>query len=442
MPTVKSKPEKSGKYRGAYITRFKKQKWITGTRSKTEPYRIACKLEDKERAIQLGYLEAPEPEQINGKRKFAEVLTEYVEWGKIQGGRGGRPWSPVHTRQVLSRLHYWGDSIPLTILEDFAGIQGLVEKQLRSLKVEGSSGKPLCAKTLNEFSGALKAFCQWCTDRSYLKQNPLEHLRRLHGKKTKIRRALTLDECRSLIQSIPFERRLLYLLALTTGLRINEIRNLSVDDVDWDNCELLLREEWTKNRKNGRQPLPKAIVPLLRKYCSSGIALRTYKETHKKYRGKNGYPKNPLLYVPSQGWRDLKKDLTAIGIPIITDEGEVDFHALRVTFTTLILDCGANPKEAQDLCRHAGTSLTMKVYARSRPERLHEIVEELSIKLFEPKADKAHSKHFANNQPMAITHNPMAPKEIEQNSSHSLGLSDSLRPLQISEASILPLSGV
>ena len=35
MATVKNKPEKSGKYRGAFINRFGKQDWITGTRSKT-----------------------------------------------------------------------------------------------------------------------------------------------------------------------------------------------------------------------------------------------------------------------------------------------------------------------------------------------------------------------------------------------------------------------
>ena len=35
----------------------------------------------------------------------------------------------------------------------------------------------------------------------------------------------------------------------------------------------------------------------------------------------------------------------------MTDEGKLDFHALRTTFTTLVLESGATVKEMQTLCR-------------------------------------------------------------------------------------------
>jgi len=43
---------------------------------------------------------------------------------------------------------------------------------------------------------------------------------------------------------------------LYTGLRLNEIRSLTVTDLDVENPGLRLDGAWTKNRKFGFQPLP------------------------------------------------------------------------------------------------------------------------------------------------------------------------------------------
>jgi integrase len=94
-----------------------------------------------------------------------------------------------------------------------------------------------------------------------------------------------------------------------------------------------------------------------------------------------------LLHVPSHPARDLGKDLTAAGIPKWTPEGKTDFHAFRATYTTLVLEAGANAKEAQALARHSTPALTMDLYARARPHRLHAIVEAASSRVF------GHSDH-------------------------------------------------
>jgi len=59
----------------------------------------------------------------------------------------------------------------------------------------------------------------------------------------------------------------------------------------------------------------------------------------------------------------------------------VDFHSLRNAFTTLVIDSGANVKEAQSLLRHSTPELTMNVYARARPERLVELADRVGERL-------------------------------------------------------------
>src|SRR5581483_11526269 len=102
----------------------------------------------------------------------------------------------------------------------------------------------------------------------------------------------------------------------------------------------------TKSRKGGFQPLPMWLVAKL-----AGIA-------------KNKAPNDLLLHVTKHPHRPFDADLKRAGIPKWAPGGKLDFHALRVAYTTMIFEAGANPKEAQKLARHSTAELTMKIYAR------------------------------------------------------------------------------
>ena len=77
-----------------------------------------------------------------------------------------------------------------------------------------------------------------------------------------------------------------------------------------------------------------------------------------------------MLYVPSHTARDLHEDLQRAGIAKQNDEGKIDFHALRTAFATVVVESGANPKEAQTLLRHSDPRITMNMYAKARPHQL------------------------------------------------------------------------
>jgi len=218
---------------------------------------------------------------------------------------------------------------------------------------------------------ALCSFCNWCVIRGYLSENPLAGLSKVDITPRQEYRALTLDETYRLLRVAPEHLRLLYIIAITTGLRANELRSLTRRNLATKNNGLLLDPAWTKNRKPKLQPLPQRLVKQLESFCSSGSVQSLYQRFFRKF----NCPEDALLYVPSHPARELDKDLKAAGIPKHTAEGKVAFHALRTSFVTLAYEAGATHKEAQELPRHSTLELTANTYGRARNERLAKVTE-------------------------------------------------------------------
>ena len=327
-----------------------KRQWKTGTASKAKTLTMAQRLEDEHRQIRLGY--RPPPRRAARKFPFDEIKTEYLDWGGSQGGRSGKPWGDTHARMRTTFLAWWKERLGLEMLSDLKGSLPRVEKALREIQAAGLAGK-----TLQNYADSLVCFCNWCGSRGYLDESPLKGLARFDTTPKTKRRAATADEIRGLLEACSPKRRDAYEVALASGLRAGELRSLRARHVCVERSGLYLEASWTKNRKSGFQPLPAALVAWLAES------------------GKSKGPDEPLLYVSSHPARDLERDLKAAGIPKWTPEGKIDFHALRVAYTTLILEAGATVKEAQVLARHSTPGLTMNTYARTRMDRLHELAD-------------------------------------------------------------------
>ena len=94
MAGTRKKPNKTGKFQAWYLDMNGHRVFFTGTHDRRETLRIAERLEDEHRQIRLGYREPPKSASKYKARPFTEVKEEYLAWGKAQGGRNGRPWSP------------------------------------------------------------------------------------------------------------------------------------------------------------------------------------------------------------------------------------------------------------------------------------------------------------------------------------------------------------
>ena len=96
--------------------------------------------------------------------------------------------------------------------------------------------------------------------RGFLSEDPLNGLAPFDTTPMTIRRAMPLEEIDALLRAAPESRRLLYETAIVSGLRANELRNLTINHLDDEPCGLRLDATWTKNRKPGFQPLPRALM--------------------------------------------------------------------------------------------------------------------------------------------------------------------------------------
>jgi len=376
MAGVRKKPTKGGLWQAWFTDAAGKKRFFTVS-SRGEARRMAEKLEAEHRQIRLGYRPAPSSADKNGKRLFCEVIEEYLAWGAAQGGRGGRGWAPVHAHNRRADLLWWQEQLGLTTLADLESILPRAEKALRSLLNAGKTGKTAYLK-----AQALRAFGEWCKQRGYLNFQPLEGLAPFDTTPKTRRRALSAEEITRFLSTCTPSLRLLYETASLSGLRAGELRALTLDHLDTERSGLRLEATWTKNRQEGFQPLPHALVERLRAFAGAGEPDRLYEAAYTRNSGRHALaPRGRLLFVPMHTEKAVAEDLERAGIPHWTPQGKVDFHALRVAFINLVIESGATVKEAQALARHSTPELTMNVYGRTRPERLHETVEKIAASL-------------------------------------------------------------
>ena len=357
MAGVRKKPLKSGNYQGYFVNHEGKRRFFVGTDSRRETLEMARGLEHEHRQIRLGY--KPAPKSHSKPRTFQSVVEDYLAWGRSQGGRGGRPWSPEHSRKRERDLAWWQERLGFEQLADVKGCLPRVEKALQECQRSGNAGK-----TLQNRAEAIKALFEWAKGRGLLQSNPLDGLATFDTTPLTTRRALTEDEIQRILVATEAtkygrRRRLGYELALASGLRAGELRKLRVKHLTTERCGLYLEADLTKNKKPGFQPLPKFLVDRLARSVV----------------GKD--PEDPLVFVPRDASTGLRPDLRRAGVPIDGPGGKVDFHALRTAYVSFVLESGASAKEAQHLARHSTPSLTMNTYARARLDRLADIAEKV-----------------------------------------------------------------
>ncbi|MCK4413970.1 MAG: site-specific integrase [Candidatus Eisenbacteria sp.] len=368
MAGVRKKPGGNGKFQAWFKDHSGRRKFFWGTRNRSETLRTARRLEDEHRQVALGYRPAPTEADKAKRQQFDDVREGYLNWGAIQGGRGGRPWSAVHARMRRNFLAYWKEWLHLETMADLQGCLPRVEEAVQDLLARGKS-----TKTAWSYADGLQAFCNWCVRRGYLSENPVVRLPKLDTSPRIKRRAMTSEEIHRLLSACPTHRRLLYETAFLSGLRAGELRALEIQHLDAGAGGVWLDAAWTKNRQPGFQPLSAELVRRLQAFAAEGEAAKLYSRFTRN--SDREPPCSPLLYVPTHMARAMDEDLGNAGIPKWTPEGKLDFHAARTAYSTMLVESGATFKEAQVMARHSTPTVFANTYARTRRERLAEVAE-------------------------------------------------------------------
>ncbi len=183
---------------------------------------------------------------------------------------------------------------------------------------------------------------------------------------------------------------------LETGVRINELLALTIEDLDFETHQIAINKTlvWRNaDKKLGTKgkvickPTPKTDSGNRKIEVSVSILERLkswHKETNARFK-RQGHEKTSLIFPTVHGnlmcdrneRTALKKHLANAGLPVY------GFHLFRHTHASLLLNKGINWKELQVRMGHKSISTTMDLYAELAPQTKIEAVtllqEELSL---------------------------------------------------------------
>jgi integrase len=246
-------------------------------------------------------------------------------------------------------------------------------------------------RTSNGYLQAVKAFCNWLVRDRRMADNPLAHLQGGNEKldRRHDRQTLSEGQLAAILRAAEGsakvfrgltgrDRRIVYLAAMTTGFRADEVASLMPESFCLEETPpcVVLPARATKNRKGATQPIPPEVAEEFRTYLA-------------------GRPAGKLLWPgvwSEKAAEMLRVELETAGIPYVIEGPDgplyADFHSLRHSYIALLDKSGATLKEAMQLARHSDPKLTMAVYGRAQLHDLGQAVDRLP-NLIEPKKGEA-----------------------------------------------------
>lgn len=223
--------------------------------------------------------------------------------------------------------------------------------------------KEYSKKTINRHISTLKSFFKYLLGEHYIKDNPMSLV---SGPKLdkKLPKVLYYEELEKLLNVeedddvISLRNCLILELLYSTGIRVSELVNIKLSDIDKHNTQINIFGKGSKERVVIYGSVCK---DKLNKYLSSRNELDKYNSEY-------------LLL------NNLGRKLTTRGIRYIIDkiikEGGLKFHisphVLRHTFATHMLNEGADLKSVQELLGHENLSTT-QIYTHVSNERLRSV---------------------------------------------------------------------
>ncbi len=345
----RDKARKNASWYIGYVDETGKQRTAKGCPDKSATEAMARKLESEAGLRKRGVIDARDDGyRLHGARALAAHLDDW-RGSMIARGRTAKHSDLSHTRAArvaeLAKADRLSDLQPSRIQAALAAIK--------------DAGRSL--ETVNHHRAAIRAFARWAKADGRMRDDPMAGVTGYNAREDvrHARRSLADDELARLIRStecgpVVFHtdgptRAMAYRIAAGTGFRVAELRSLTPESFRLDGPRpcVALRPSNAKNRRGVDQPINATLAHDIRHWLAGKPA---------------GVPVLPLHHETA---KMIRRDLEAAEIPYKTDEGFADFHSLRGTYITALVQSGASIKTVQTLARHSNPALTLARYARA-----------------------------------------------------------------------------
>ena len=249
----------------------------------------------------------------------------------------------------------------LTGFDSGTDLNGVIYTHLRAWIVSLVEDN-LSARSINRKIASLRAFYKFLMVRGLCESNPTKKLRPLKTDK-KLPQFVGESEMVRLLDQIPFpdgftgsRDKLIFEMLYGTGIRLAELINLDVDDINFYDKTIKVLGKRNKERVI---PLPDSVVSQIQTY----IRLKDESFTQKFCK---------LLIVSDKGEKSYPMMIYRIVnryLNLVTTSNKKSPHVLRHTFATHLLDKGADLNAVKELLGHANLAAT-QVYTHNSMEKL------------------------------------------------------------------------
>ena len=221
--------------------------------------------------------------------------------------------------------------------------------------------KALKSSTVNRKISSLKSFYLFLIKKKIISSSPLSEI--ITPKKEQyLPSSMSEDEVERLLRSPNIELDLenrdkaMIEMLYATGMRISELINLKITDIDLERSVLKVLGKGSKER----------LIPFGEKALDS---LNSYLEKRKKSLAKEVFISNRGKKMTRTGfWQRIKIYLSREGL-----KDSISPHTLRHAFATHLLNRGADLRSVQLLLGHSDLSTT-QIYTHIAKQRLGEVL--------------------------------------------------------------------
>ena len=301
------------------------------------------------------YLRNERGQSENTQAAYFSLLNRFVGWA---GQRGLANWTAVQLSDLLQFIQH-----------ERQRPSGSVS-QISPASGPASASRPESPRRLSSESvylqiAALRAFYRWAENEKLLALNLAENLS-LPSRWKRLPKALNGEEVERLLAPVIPETpttlcdQAILELAYASGLRISELRNLRLEQLQLEASFIRVIGKGNKERV---VPLGRKAIEALQRYLDSGRPVLVSRKT----------PAN--VFITRRGtafarvtlWKRIKERVALAGI-----SRNITPHMLRHSFATHLLEHGADLRVIQELLGHASISTT-EIYTHVAGSRLREV---------------------------------------------------------------------
>ncbi|WP_232841428.1 tyrosine-type recombinase/integrase [Caldicellulosiruptor acetigenus] len=215
-------------------------------------------------------------------------------------------------------------------------------------------------------------------------------------------RVLTLQEQQRFIAALEGERlRPAFLLALASGVRLGELLALKWDCVNLKEGTITIKSSLRRIKTYDKNLPTKTMLAFQEPKTAAGIRtipvppvileeLKEHRKRQLEERLQAGslYEDNNLVFATELGTPIEPRNFLRVFYRIIEKANlDINFHALRHTYATRLLEANEHPKVVQELLGHNDISTTLNIYSHVIPEikkaaamKLNNLFENINIK--------------------------------------------------------------